>query len=50
MKGIYLHILAGLAQQIATSPTLMADCPVQPRVGTQKCENNKTIRDIDLKF
>ena len=36
MTGIYLHILAGLAQEIATSPTFMAGCPAQPRVGRQK--------------
>ena len=37
MTGIYLHILADLAQEIATSPTFMEGCPAQPRVGTQKC-------------
>ena len=25
-----LHILAGLAQEIATSPTFMVGCPAQP--------------------
>ena len=36
MIGIYLHILAGLAQEIVTSPTFMVGFPAQPRVGTQK--------------
>ena len=38
MTGIYLHILAGLSQEIATSPTFMVGCPAQPRVGTHKCQ------------
>ena len=35
MTGIYLHILAGLSQEIATSPTFMVGYSDQPRVGTQ---------------
>ena len=39
MTGIYLHIIAGLAWEIATSPIVMHGRSVaQPRVGTQNVE------------
>ena len=39
MTGIYLHIIAGLAWEIATSPMVKRGrFAVQPRIGAQKCQ------------